>query len=583
MPTLYEDTNPRSLPELLNELHHGTTVLPDFQRDYVWEPSAVDELILSIINNYPAGSILRVRNAGSDFFAWRAFEGASAPPGGNPTFMVLDGQQRLTSLYQAFYDKGEYAFFLDIGRLLQGDAIEDAIFHSRRDRGRAKILLPQNDSEAEQHRALAEQASALVLPLGRIRASQDAFNSWCIAIAQLLSQQDQPSLSELLAIGSQWIKPIQEYKFPVVTLSQETSADAICTIFETLNRTGIKLTPFELLTARYYAKNVKLRDLWEQSQTDFPELVDFSVDPYAVLQAIALRTTNPTAMRRSALMNLTAEDVERSWRSTANAMASGLTLLRDECGVLLTKWLPYSTMLPPLAAVIAERTLDAGAEAGARRQKLVRWFWCACLSQHYESSANQKAERDYQALLAWLDGDDAPAYVTNYQATIDFENITPRQRALYSTLMCLLLANGARDFHTGELITSALIRSKNIDDHHIFPLIHLGETDRRKPNPKYDNILNRTLIDAKTNRTISGTAPPEYLAVIDAEQGRSQVDTTLASHGIREEGITALRTDDFDGFKVSRRKYFLERIAAVTGTSLVHAQNWSPTDLENAD
>lgn len=58
--SLFEDTNPRALKDLLAEVHSRTMVLPDFQRDFVWEPSATQELIVSIANNYPAGSLLRV-------------------------------------------------------------------------------------------------------------------------------------------------------------------------------------------------------------------------------------------------------------------------------------------------------------------------------------------------------------------------------------------------------------------------------------------------------------------------------------------------------------------------------------------
>ncbi|MBI4692737.1 MAG: DUF262 domain-containing protein [Gammaproteobacteria bacterium] len=61
--SLFEDTNPRAPKELLGEIHSRTTVLPDFQRDFVWEPGATQELIVSIANSYPAGSILRVRDA----------------------------------------------------------------------------------------------------------------------------------------------------------------------------------------------------------------------------------------------------------------------------------------------------------------------------------------------------------------------------------------------------------------------------------------------------------------------------------------------------------------------------------------
>ncbi len=117
--SLFEDTNPRALKDLLAEIHNRTTVLPDFQRDFVWEPGATQELIVSIANNYPAGSILRVRDA-KRVFAAREFEGAPALDGAKHTFLVLDGQQRLTSLYQAFYGVGEHRYYLDLGKLIDG-------------------------------------------------------------------------------------------------------------------------------------------------------------------------------------------------------------------------------------------------------------------------------------------------------------------------------------------------------------------------------------------------------------------------------------------------------------------------------
>src|ERR1700730_9713082 len=128
--SLFEDTNPRALKELLGEIHSRTTALPDFQRDFVWEPGATQELIVSIASNYPAGSILRGPDA-KRTVAHRGFEGAPVLAGTKHTFLVLDGQQRLTSLYQAFYGVGEHRYFLDLGALTQGADFEEAIFHER--------------------------------------------------------------------------------------------------------------------------------------------------------------------------------------------------------------------------------------------------------------------------------------------------------------------------------------------------------------------------------------------------------------------------------------------------------------------
>src|SRR5215211_3343395 len=130
MMSIYEDTNPRDLKNLLGQIEQRESALPDFQRDFVWEPNATQELIVSIASNYPAGSLLRIRNT-NQLFAFREFQGAPALDGYRTTFLVLDGQQRLTSLFQAFFGVGEHRYYLDLLKLINGAEIEDAIFHLR--------------------------------------------------------------------------------------------------------------------------------------------------------------------------------------------------------------------------------------------------------------------------------------------------------------------------------------------------------------------------------------------------------------------------------------------------------------------
>jgi Protein of unknown function DUF262 len=103
-------------------------------------------------------------------------------------------------------------------------------------------------------------------------------------------------------VEERWIRSIDDYKFPVVTLSDTTSAEAVCTIFETLNRTGVKLSPFELLTARFWPQNVNLRRLWEKAQEDHPIIADFLIDPYYVLQIVSLAARSTPSCKRSVVV-----------------------------------------------------------------------------------------------------------------------------------------------------------------------------------------------------------------------------------------------------------------------------------------
>lgn len=139
MTSLFEDTNPRTLRELLGQIHSGEAVLPDFQRDFVWDANATEELIVSVALGYPAGSLLRIRNT-RNLFAHREFQGSPTLNGHTPTYLVLDGQQRLTSLYQAFYGVGDHRYYLKLRQLIAGDEIEECIFHLRANRKRVLEL-----------------------------------------------------------------------------------------------------------------------------------------------------------------------------------------------------------------------------------------------------------------------------------------------------------------------------------------------------------------------------------------------------------------------------------------------------------
>jgi hypothetical protein len=233
--SLFEDTNPRALKDLLAEVNSRTMVLPDFQRDFVWEPGATQELIVSIANNYPAGSILRVRDA-KRVFAAREFEGAPSLAGQKHTFLVLDGQQRLTSLYQAFYGVGEHRYYLDLRKLLAGGDFEEAIFHVR-----------ANTKWVRAHEKFDLQAKELALPLSVLKGGAGGFLQWLLQVTNPMATDERTQMLDALTkINDQWIKTIDDYHFPVVTLSDKTEPDALCTIFETLNRTGVKLSVFEL-------------------------------------------------------------------------------------------------------------------------------------------------------------------------------------------------------------------------------------------------------------------------------------------------------------------------------------------------
>src|SRR5207244_1900172 len=184
------------------------------------------------------------------------------------------------------------------------------------------------------------------VPLRVLKGGAGGFLQWVLLVTNPMPQDKRTTMLDALTkINDRWIKTIDDYHFPVVTLSDKTEPDALCTIFETLNRTGVKLSVFELLTARFWPQNINLRELWDTACKGQPIIQDFEVDPYYVLQAIALACRKTPSCKRSDVLNLAAADVEAWWQPVVSGLAVGLSILRDDCKVMLPKWLPYQTML----------------------------------------------------------------------------------------------------------------------------------------------------------------------------------------------------------------------------------------------
>ena len=191
---------------------------------------------MSIVASYPAGSLLFLQG-GAKVFRPRPVE--EAPTfGGEPPYLVLDGQQRLTSLYQSFSGTGTHRFYLNIRELLDGYDLDEAVevYHH---------------TKTAKWSSIEGQAEDLMLPLSRLRS----YAFWVmevVAVREAAGDDRDKLQGLLLEIEKQYVKPVELYQFPVTTLSAATPADAVCNIFETLNRTGVKLSVFELLTARAF-------------------------------------------------------------------------------------------------------------------------------------------------------------------------------------------------------------------------------------------------------------------------------------------------------------------------------------------
>lgn len=559
--SIFEDTNPRKLSELLTLIHSREMALPDFQRSFVWDPIATQELIVSIASNYPAGSLLRVKHA-NNLLAIREFEGAPPLADCKPNYLILDGQQRLTSLYQAFYGKGEHRFYVDLNYLLEGRDFDESIFHLRSSKAEKK------------YGTLEKQVKNMILPLEIIYGDSRGYYGWMDDLIEQKGgskEEDTKLRGKLRELYTEWIEPIEHYEFPVVTLSNRTSGDAVCTIFETLNRTGVKLSVFELLTARFWPEGVNLRSLYDTACKTYNLIEDFGIDPYYVLQSLSLLNPRkaPSCKRKDLLNELNGKLINEYWEPVTSSFDNILRILSEDCGVLIPEWLPYNTILIPMAAVWAKQSAAKGVKVGANRKKMVRWFWCSVFSQTYENAPNSQAAKDYVELNRWMEDGPEPEAVTNFRFDIDqLRETTPRQRAVYRGIICLILKNRPIDFYEGKIITADLLHDKKIDDHHLFPDAYLEPMNIQKVNR--DCVINRTLIDRKTNQSIGKRPPADYLKDIEKHIGSDALNKIVTTH-ILADDLNSLKKEHYGEFVESRLELLRREIAEVTGHDIARS------------
>jgi len=442
---------------------------------------------------------------------------------------------------------------------------DECIFHMRASKANKK------------YGTLEKQIDELIFPLETLYGSSNGYSGWTNDITDYLEDLGDISREEISTLRRElqqniyddYIKYIDHYEFPVVTLTSKTSADAICTIFETLNRTGVKLSVFELLTARFWPDNVNLRHLYDDARKEYLLIDDFDIDPYYILQSVSLLKTEkaPTCKRTDLLKDLTTKHISELWRPVIEGLNGILKILSEDCGVLVSRWLPYYTILIPMAAVWASQRESKGVQIGANRKKLVQWFWCSVFSQTYENAPNSQAAKDFTELVNWMNDGEEPTTLKEFRFDIDLlRETTPRQRAVYQGVICLILRNRPIDFYEGKVITADLLKDRKIDDHHIYPKTYL-ETIGIKKSQQRDCIVNRTLIDRTTNQLIGKRPPTDYISDIEKILGKDTFNNIVKTHLIADDSVS-LSKESFEDFIENRLEIFRKAIEQATGKKI---------------
>ena len=366
------------LQRLLSGISEGLVVLPEFQREYVWSNRDARALIATILQGWPAGSLLLMEGM-PEAFAVRPFEGQTSANAG-PEVVVLDGQQRLTALFQALTDKGPYRFYLDLDLLAEAGGGMDLGRADPEDVEGCIVAKRRTSTENDQLRPSGTGLG--LLPLGALRTASDFYRWVDVRPAQ------QAALTDLYRST---LSGVHAYQFPCVYLDRGIDVGVIARIFERLNRSGLQLAAFDLAVARAFKEGWNLRDEWERACDRWPDLAAyFGDDGLIALQVIALAHVRD--VRQAAVLRLDPTVLRERWNTSTEALAVTLRFLRSRCGVYERRWLPYrATVLALAAAAMESQVHDFPADAE-------RWFWETSFAQRFEVAANTRVVPEFERL-----------------------------------------------------------------------------------------------------------------------------------------------------------------------------------------
>jgi len=605
------DSTKASLNDLLREIREGKIQLPDFQRGWVWDDDHIRDLLVSIARSFPIGAVMLLEAGGEVRFQTRPVEGLEGliPPDLEPEKLILDGQQRLTTLTQAL------SLEVPVNtRTAKGKKIKRHYYFDIRKAVEIPLALDEAVIAVDDHRQLRSnfgrdveldlstrelECQQLYFPCSQVMSSDD----WEATLHQVAPEQ----FGTYMSFRSQVLAPFRNYQLPVIQLKKETSKEAVCLVFEKVNTGGVQLSVFELITASYAAEGYNLRDDWfgsnvrdvesRKARIEQDDLLK-GTEATEFLQAISLLYTHeqrqadlaagktgkqvrPVSAKRADVLQLPLS----AWQQWADDLEAGFRqagkFLRKEC-FYSRRELPYSTQLVPLATVLA-RLGDRWLEPRIH-DKLARWYWCGVLGELYGGAVETRIANDHDELLRWFEDDEAvPRTVrdANFQPE-RFDTLRTRLSAAYKGINVLVLREGARDWFWKATIRELDTNEVALDIHHIFPRDWCEKQDIARE--RYDSILNKTPISYKANRKIGGDAPSAYIPRIQTEKqvglADDAMDALLASHALEP---ALLRSDDFDRFVEDRRRRLLGLIERAMGKQVMLSEEPDEYDITEAE
>lgn len=544
----------RTIEDIFKDVDKGKYAIPNFQRYWKWKKNQIEELWESIFQSYYVGSLLHWETKEQKLGTTSVI---GAPEHGNSPELILDGQQRVTSIYYAIKAPDEklpnnrpHVFFLNINALLGGKESSEIIDSYPTDKAKRKKLLDRKIQFAKK-----------IFPLRELQNK----SQWLLGFYKYLQSDEKMQESEAEKYHNRLDSILSyvwgSYEIPVVKLPHTLSLENVATVFERINSKGTLLGIFDLLNARFIVHDINLKDMWKEVLENHEELKKWYRDdkdekiPLYIIQAMTLLETKK--LQRGNMLNLDdsyknsgvfqKERFQKSWHDMAKYVKKTVQIMTsvapDGFGAINYNLMPSPVMVPIIVCFL--KNIEGRKDYPRCMEKIRYWYWNSTLGDRYSKSTTTVGEADYRDMLKWFSNDDFDPFEKTEEILYHTSNIND---SIYKSVMRLIAKNNARDF-----IQDKTPNYDKLEEHHIFPksnasIYHAEET--------IDNVLNRTLILGETNRIISNKNPSQYLKkiIMDEKINEEKLRKRLATHFISTKAFECMMKDDFHGFIKAREQ-----------------------------
>ncbi|PPA69441.1 DUF262 domain-containing protein [Jeotgalibacillus proteolyticus] len=500
---------------LIHDIDKGIIKIPQFQRDFVWSLEQSAKLIDSIIKGYPIGTFI-LWESQEKLRSVRNIGGASLPdtPPGSMVQYVLDGQQRMTSLYASLK-----------GLQVQRDKKSDDF---------SGIYLDLNANEEE----------TIIITNIEGRNETDV-----ISLRDLLHG----GISVLAAYPTTMYQKLEEYKNRLNTyrfstiLLRQASIDVATEVFTRLNVGGKSLTVFEIMVAKTYDADQDF-DLAEKFEKLINRLehVDYeTISDSTVLQTISILLVGECA--RKNILKLNKQSFIDIWEKAVDAIERAVDYFRDYFRIPVSKILPYNALVVPFSYFFYHHP---NKPVNEMKKYLDDFFWRVSLSERYSSGVETKLAQDIKRIDQIINSE-LPRY--DFQVDTSVENIKNNgwfsaNRSFIKAILCLMAYQEPKSFNDNSIVrinNDWLKQANSRNYHHFFPKAFLQK--KGEDGFFINHIVNITIVDAFLNKNrIRAQAPSKYMKAFEKEN--KDLDKAMKTHLIDDLNSYGIWNDDYDAF-----------------------------------